>query len=423
MTGDDRAALTVVAGGTTLAAADGIEQVIARIRAEEPATAVVHHDLRGVHRGVVRRRLRLESADHTSDLQLAHGCVSCTLRDDVLPLLRELARRGIPRLVLHLDPVMEPEQVCWNVLNVLVDGSPITDAVDLHGVITVLDVGSWLEEATSTDDPAQRGLALLPDDERTIAHLVVGQAEFADLLVCAGTAEPWQLLRTDAALARLAPLASRVMLGRQAPRWMLPGLDRRVMLDELPYGARRGRLDSTHAVLLRGQPPLHSDGGVQLMVFTARRPFHPDRLHRAIDVLLDGVIRIRGRIWLATRPRAALWIESAGGSLQIGYAGDWLAAGDADAWEQADPERLAAASLRWHHRWGDRIQEASILISGADPDVIDGGLRDALLTDLELATGENAWRYYPDPFGWSHTDPCGQITPQRVLGQRRQDDA
>jgi len=47
-------------------------------------------------------------------LELAHGCVSCTLREDLLPLLRRLARRPeVTRIVVRLDEAMEPEPVSW----------------------------------------------------------------------------------------------------------------------------------------------------------------------------------------------------------------------------------------------------------------------------------------------------------------------
>lgn len=408
----DRADLVVVAGGVTAQAAHGVERVIAHIMGALAGTVVMHHDLRAAGPGgVVRRRLRLGPADHTTVLGAAGCGVSRTLREDVLPLLRELGRRPqVRRIVLHLDPGLEPEPVCAAVLHEPLDGVPVTDAVRLRGVITVLDAGSWLADATGAQQVAERGLARLPDDERTLAQLVVGQAEFADLLVHAGTTHPGCRARTNAVLDRLAPLA---------PRLPLALLDRRVLLDELPPGARRGRPEAPYAALLRGQPPLHADGGVRLVTFTARRPFHPGRLHAAIDVLLDGVVRTRGRIWLATRPDAALWLESAGGGLQLGHLGDWLAAGDATAWQRVDPERQAAASLRWHDRWGDRAQELAILVHDADIEVIDGGLRDALLTDGEIAAGERTWRHFPDPFGSWHTDPCDQITPQPVPGRHQ----
>ncbi len=414
MKGTGRAELIVLAGGVTGDAAVGAERVIARIRADDPGTAVLHHDLAQVSRGVVVRRLRLGETDRVSLLELAHGCLSCTLREDILPMLRELGRRPrVNRIVLHLDPALEPDQVCGAILGVLVDGSPVTDAVDLRGVITVLDVGSWLRDATGSDELAERGLAELPGDERTIAQLVVGQAEVADLLVCAGSAEGWLQARTGAVLARLTPLACRLALDE---------LDSRLLLGVLPLGSRRGRPESPHAPLLRGQPPLEASAGVELLVFTARRPFHPERLHEAIDALLDGVVRTRGRVWLATRPDAVLWLESAGGGLQVGYAGDWLAAGGAEAWQRAEPERHAQAALRWHVRWGDRAQELSILVHEADVDEIGAALRAALLTDAELAGGEDAWSGLPDPFGWWHTDPCDDTTPQTTpqqFGERR----
>jgi hypothetical protein len=46
--GDQRLGLLVVAGGTTPAAAAGIEHVIGWLRRERAGTAVVHHDLREV---------------------------------------------------------------------------------------------------------------------------------------------------------------------------------------------------------------------------------------------------------------------------------------------------------------------------------------------------------------------------------------
>lgn len=403
-----RAELIVVTGGHTPTAANAMERMLARLHADDPRTAVLHHGLADVRQGIVWRRLRLGTTDRITVLDLVRGCLSCTLREDILPTLRGLGRNPrIDRIVLHLDPVLEPEPVCGEILGALVDGAPVTDAVDLLGVVTVLDTGAWLEQATSADEIADHGLAELPGEERTVGQLVVAQAEFADLIVHAGTAEDWLFARTNAVLARLAP---------SAPRLILAQLDDRVWLRRLPLGARRGRPDSPHAALLRGQPPLDESAGVRLLYFAARRPFHPDRLHRTIEVLLDGVVRARGRVWLASRPEAVLWVESAGGALQVGHAGDWLAAGDARAWQDAEPERHAQAALRWHPRWGDRAQELSILIHEADAAEIESGLRAALLTDDELADGETAWRDYPDPFGWWHADPCDAIAPNPIAG-------
>lgn len=390
-----RPELLVLTGLTT----PGVEDVVTRIRSLDPDVVVLHHDLRDVTAGLVRRRLRTRDSDVTTTVELAHGCVSCTLREDLLPQLRELAAPGGPaRIVLHLDPALEPENLCWSLLHVLVDDRPIVDDVELLGVVAAVDAATWFDDATGDATLPERGCPELgragdDADERTVAQVAVGQAEFADLVVVTGAADAWELARLDAVLARLAPAALRVRVGDLDERALTPG------------AARRGRPDDVHAPLLRGTPPLDGDCGVRLVLFSARRPFHPERLHDALDVLLDGVVRTRGRIWLATRPDAVLWLESAGGGLKVGHAGDWLDGADDAAWEAASAERRAIAALGWHPRFGDRAQDLVVLSHAADPDEIDAVLRGALLTDLELADPDS-WAVLPDPFGWWHTDPC-----------------
>ena len=113
-------------------------------------------------------------------------------------------------------------------------------------------------------------------------------------------------------------------------------------------------------------------------------------------------------MWVASQPEHVLWLESAGGALQIGVAGTWFAA-DPTAWDDADDERRAAASLSWHERWGDREQQLVALVHDADPAGLVEALDAALLTDEELALGEVAWRRLPDPFEHRHTDPCPDL--------------
>ncbi|GHF51047.1 G3E family GTPase [Amycolatopsis bartoniae] len=64
-------------------------------------------------------------------LELAHGCVSCTLREDLLPLLRRLA--GMP---------------------------------EVARIVLRLDESSWLADAMGDDTLAERGRQASPEDER-----------------------------------------------------------------------------------------------------------------------------------------------------------------------------------------------------------------------------------------------------------------
>ncbi|HET6286523.1 MAG TPA: GTP-binding protein [Amycolatopsis sp.] len=395
MTDNPRVPLVLISGLAPGPNADLAE----RLRLAEPGTAVVHHDLRQIHSGVVRRRIRLGDRDRLTVLELAHGCVSCTLREDLLPLLRKLSRTPqVRRIVVRLDEAMEPEPVGWALHNVLVGERPVIEDVDLRAVLTVVDCAGWLADSTGDDTLAERSLRASPEDERTVAQVALSQVEFADLLVLAGAAtDAWSAAKVSAVLDRVAP---------SIPRVELSTVDGKTVLDAVPSDARRGEVTDMHGPLLRGQPPLHTDCGIGLLTFTSQRPFHPERLHDAIDVLLDGVVRTRGRLWVASQPDMALWIESAGGGLGVGHAGAWLAAPDGPDWADVSPERRTLASLRWDPLFGDRAQELVVVTDQATPEEIEAALNGALLTEEELAAGEQEWLRYPDPFGEWHEEPC-----------------
>ncbi|CRK61410.1 Putative metal chaperone, involved in Zn homeostasis, GTPase of COG0523 family [Alloactinosynnema sp. L-07] len=201
-----------------------------------PATVVVHHDLRRVADGVVRRRLRLGRADTTTTIELAHGCVARALREDLLPLLRALcADPRVERIVLHLDPIVEPAPVCWALGNVLVGAATILDVADIEAVIAAVDPATWLEDATSDVPISECGYGVMGDGP-TLAQVVVGQVGFADAVVLTTAAETWPAAQVNAVLDRLAPGAARVVLGGVEP---LP------LLAAIPDNARRGQMNPT----------------------------------------------------------------------------------------------------------------------------------------------------------------------------------
>ncbi|WP_238598000.1 CobW family GTP-binding protein [Saccharothrix sp. ALI-22-I] len=328
---------------------------------------LVRHDLSRLAEGTVRRWVD----GVLTELRLEHGCVSCTMRHDLLPLLRSLDGP----IIVHLDPALEPEAVCFALMD---------EPVRVEAVITVVDRATWFADATGGDLLADRGLSAAPGDDRTVAHLVVGQAEFADALVLTG---PPGDERVTAALDRLNPPAARQELAH---------LDVPALLAAIPADSRRGEVDDTFGPLLHGEPPPEPAHGVHLVHFTARRAFHPVRLHRALTALCRGVVRVRGRIWLASRHDTVMWLEAAGRSLRIGEAGPWLAS--IEDWSEVDEDRRAAAVEAWDLDTGDRAQDLVVLAHRSSADVVTSALREALLTDEALA---NELRF-ADPFPGSH---------------------
>ncbi len=355
-------------------------QGIGEVLLEGVGTALVEHRFDGhvVHRRTTMlQRGNVIAADAV--LELAHGCVSCTVRYDLLEHLRLLHRRpDVDRIAVRLGPWMEPEPVCFAIAH-----SPTAREVSVCAVVTHVDTQRWLNQAIGEDEL---------DDGRTTAQVVVGQVEFADVVVLE-TPDPV----TVDVCRRLAPKA-RITVGTGR-------LD--LVLAHLHSDARRGRSDHPHDPLLAGQPPLDGTGSVRLLEFQARRPFHPRRLHDAVDLLLDGVIRSRGRLWVASQPDRVMWLESAGGGLRVSQVGKWLASMTSSEVAYVSPERRAIADLIWDYRYGDRHTSMTVLVCGANPTEILDALRAAVLTDHEMDRPDE-WPCYVDPFGDWHADPCDE---------------
>src|ERR1700759_366228 len=165
-----------------LVAGQGGTDAAAGALLRKPGTIVVEHRFDGQ---VVRRTLVvLRDGDLViaeEALELAHGCLACTIRNDLLVLLRKLHRRSdVQRIVVHLAPWLEPEPICLAINHVrvrigpgYVDGPAARD-VAITGVITCVHAGEWLTQALGDEE--------LPDG-RTAAQIVVGQAEFSDVIM------------------------------------------------------------------------------------------------------------------------------------------------------------------------------------------------------------------------------------------------
>lgn len=134
-----------------LVCGQGNAETIADVVAQESGTVVVRHRFDGQ---VVVRTVRASRGESEWPVEIANGCVACTVRNDLLILLRRLHRReDVSRIIVHLMPWLEPEPVCWAIDNVRVrvgpgypDGPAARD-VSVDAVVTCIDSANWLTQA------------------------------------------------------------------------------------------------------------------------------------------------------------------------------------------------------------------------------------------------------------------------------------
>ncbi|MEV0831426.1 GTP-binding protein, partial [Nonomuraea rubra] len=154
---------------------------VERLLAEHPGSIAIHHDLGEVTRGLARRTVR--DAAHlldTADVHLAHGCVTCTVREDLLPQLVTLAP-GATLLIVDLWDAVEPRSVAE-----AIDCHEAREILRLTAVLTALDAAALPDDITRGERLAEIGKPAANGDRRYLAEVLARQLEYPTRLVLHG---------------------------------------------------------------------------------------------------------------------------------------------------------------------------------------------------------------------------------------------
>lgn len=323
-----------------------------------PRAVVLRHDL-----DVARQQLQRVVSDASGEVErvvhhLEHVCVSCALREDVVPTMERLAADGRwDTVVVHLPVAAEPVQVC----RVLELDPTVAPHVSIAAVVAVLADGDTTDDLLGDDLLHERGLHTADDDERGVAETCTSLVEYADVVVAGETcgAEELALLR---------------MLARPGARLVRDPtlLDGAALLEGLhDHGRTEAWAAPTRAVGV----PLVVNRHAWTLELTSDRPLHPQRLLDDIESLGTEGIRLRGCFWLPTRPGTIGVLEGAGGQLSIGSNAPWghrtpttclLAAGASASRDRIDQLRTAFARML--------LDDAEVSTRGVLWEAFDDGL-------------------------------------------------
>ncbi|MCU0306435.1 MAG: zinc metallochaperone GTPase ZigA [Thermoleophilia bacterium] len=329
-------------------------------------------------------------------VEMTNGCICCTLREDLLEEVARLAREGrFDYLLIESTGISEPLPVAQTFTFADDTGRSLSDLARLDTMVTVVDALGFWDELAEADDLDSRGLALGPEDERTIADLLIEQVEFADVVV---------ITKEDLAGAEQTARVEQVVRGLNPGAVVVRARHGRIPLD-LVLDTGRFDIDeaSRSAAWVRELEGTHvpetEEYGISSTVFRARRPFHPERLHRFLTEsdAWDGVVRSKGFFWLATRPAVTWHWSQAGGACTFHPAGRWWASVEPSEWPD-DPELRDEILDRWDPRFGDRTQELVFIGTGIDAAGIQTALGRCLADDAEMAAGAQASASLRDPF-------------------------
>ncbi|MBU1308563.1 MAG: zinc metallochaperone GTPase ZigA [Gammaproteobacteria bacterium] len=329
-------------------------------------------------------------------VEMSNGCICCTLREDLLLEVGQLAKAGrFDYLLIESTGISEPLPIAETFTFEHEDGQSLADIARLDTLVTVVDAVNFLADFEAAQDLAERGESLGEDDERSVADLLIEQVEFCDVLVVSKTdlVSAAQLKRLSAILRSLNSRAHIIYAdnGKVALTQILnTGLFNFEQAQQAP-----GWLAE-----LRGEhKPETEEYGISSFAFTARKPFHPARFHAFLhqDWPSGRLLRSKGYFWLASTPEYAWLWHQAGGIARYNMAGLFWQAVPAEQWPQ-DPELQDAIMQSWAEPYGDRRQELVFIGQQLDKTAMLAQLNACLLSDAELALGEAGWQRLPTPF-------------------------
>lgn len=332
-------------------------------------------------------------------VEMTNGCICCTLRDDLLKEVSQLAAQGrFDYLLIESTGIAEPLPVAATFEFRDEKGNSLSDVARLDTMVTVVDAANLLKDYASSDFLRDRGESLGEDDERTLVDLLVEQIEFADVVVLnkISTASKEERDLAHKVIRSLNPDAriEEVDFGEVS-------LD--AILDTKLFDFNKAHEHPLWYKELHGfasHTPETEEYGVRSFVYRARRPFDPERFQSFIDKGWPGVVRAKGFFWLATRPDFVGEISQAGALVRTGKRGRWWSSVPKQYWP-AEPEWQRAMEPYFHKVWGDRRQK--IVFIGVDP-----MQEDALIDELDQCLLEEEdfvperWSGLNDPFpNWS----------------------
>ncbi|MDK8586853.1 GTP-binding protein [Corynebacterium kefirresidentii] len=256
-------------------------------------------------------------------VELSNGCICCTLREDLIESVGKLARSGcFDQIVIESTGISEPMPVAATFEWEFEDGTTLAEAASIDTMVSLVDASTFLTHLRRGKSLASQNIEATPDDDRTVADLLVDQVEFADLILITKTdlVDAAETERVIATVRAMNPRARVVIVtnGVIDPRLVLGAH----LYDTATAAAYHGYAEE----LANPHTPETEEYGISSVVFRADRPFNRERLLAALRAS-TGLVRSKGYCWIDTDLRVAHAWQQAGPNLQIMPASLWAANG------------------------------------------------------------------------------------------------
>lgn len=329
-------------------------------------------------------------------VEMSNGCICCTLREDLLMQVRDLAAAGkFDYLLIESAGISEPLPVATTFDFRDEDGHSLSDVSELDTMVTVVDAANLIKNYSSTDFLRDQGESLGEDDERTLVDLLVEQIEFANVIL---------LNKIDLISKEELGTVKAIIRGLNAKAKIIETKNSSVNLDEVMNTGLFDLADAQEHPLwaqelynFKDHIPETEEYGITSFVYRARAPFEPEKIHRFFGQEWPGVMRAKGFFGISTRPDFVGEVSQAGAFVRHEGIGRWWAAVPKERWPEEEGFEKTV-SENWHKDFGDRRQEIVFigLKGDMDEDAIRAKLDACLIKDFTASPGR--YTGMNDPF-------------------------
>lgn len=329
-------------------------------------------------------------------VEMSNGCICCTLREDLLLQVRDLAAEGkFEYLLIESTGISEPLPVATTFDFRDENGMSLADVSRLDTMATVVDAANLIKNYSSTDFIKDHGESLGEEDERTLVDLLVEQIEFANVIVLnkIDLIDKNELETVKAIIRGLnskAEIIETTLSQVDLNQVIDTGLFDLEEAQEHPLWAQELYKPNEHV-------PETEEYGITSFVYRARAPFDPKKIHDFFNQEWPGVVRAKGFFWLSSRPEFVGEVSQAGAFVRHQGIGRWWAAIPKNQWPDGDMFENVIKEY-WTDGYGDRRQE--IVFIGLKNEMSEEKIREQLDSCLveEYLSAPELFEKLQDPF-------------------------
>ena len=322
-------------------------------------------------------------------VEMQNGCICCTLRDDLIEHVTQLAEeKRFDYLLIESTGISEPMPVAATFVTEVEGKAMLGKVARLDTLVTVVDGKNFFDKDYGTTEQLvdRPELGAETGDQRNIAMLLADQIECANVIVLnkIDLLQEQEILQMEALLKKMNPQA-------QIVRSTFGKIDLKLALNTHKFDFREVEKMPGWLQELQGtsHTPETEEYNISSLVFRSEKPFHPDRLDKMMAEGFDDLLRSKGLLWVAGRDHAALVWGQAGGAVEL-KAGAWLhGTVDPNHW----PPHLAHYKTK---KYGDKRTELVFISRNLDKAELRSRLESALVTDEEYKLGPKGWAKFVD---------------------------